>query len=196
MGKRIGVILFDEFETLDVFGPVEILGRFKEAFTLQFVSLEGGFIMSSQGVSVMTERWEDVAPFDILLMPGGAGTRRLVHNEEMLGALKEGAEAAQWVLTVCTGSAVLARTGVLDGRRATSNKRAFEWVMAQRKAVNWVKKARWVKDQKFYTSSGVSAGMDMALAFIADRMGKEEAVRTAKEIEYVWQQEETKDLFC
>ena len=84
--------------------------------------------MSSQGVSVMTERWEVVAPFDILLMPGGAGTRRLVHNEEMLGALKEGAEAAQWVLTVCTGSAVLARTGVFDGRRATSNKRAFEWV--------------------------------------------------------------------
>ena len=195
MKERIGVVLFEAFETLDVFGPVEILGRFKEAYTLQFVSLEGGLIRSSQGVNVMTERWKDVAPFDILLMPGGAGTRRLVDDKEMLGALKVGAEAARWVLTVCTGSAVLARTGLLDGRRATSNKRAFEWVTAQRSAVCWVRKARWVKDEKFYTSSGVSAGIDMALAFIGDRRGKEEAIRTAQEIEYVWQQEEKTDLF-
>jgi len=91
---------------------------------------------------------------------------------------------------------MLAKAGLLDGRKATSNKRSFDWVRASSNDVDWIKEARWVVDGKFYTSSGVSAGMDMALGFVSDIYGKETAERIAFSIEYNWQQDRTKDDFC
>ena len=87
------------------------------------------------------------------------------------------------------------KTGLLDERRATSNKRAFEWVQSVNTNVEWIQTARWVVDGKFYTSSGVSAGMDMALGFVADIVDTETAEEIAYAIEYVWNSDKDNDRF-
>src|SRR6185295_16465540 len=88
------------------------------------------------------------------------------------------------VTSVCTGAALLARAGILDGRRATTNKFAFQWVVEQGPRVEWVREARWVEDGKFATSSGVSAGIDMALRVIERTASPEVADRIATAMEY------------
>jgi transcriptional regulator GlxA family with amidase domain len=98
-------------------------------------------------------------------------------------------------LTVCTGAALLARTGLLDGRIATSNKIAFNWVMLNGKNVLWNERARWTVDDKYFTSSGVTAGMDMTLGFLEQRHGIDLALRVANEIEYCWIQDKDNDSF-
>ncbi|EBQ6150921.1 DJ-1/PfpI family protein [Salmonella enterica subsp. enterica serovar Enteritidis] len=188
------IVLFDDFETLDVFGPAEIFGR-SPHYTLNYCSLSGGVITSSQGAQIITTVFEPEKTA-LMLVPGGQGTRRLVSDEGMLAALRTAAQHAQWCLSVCTGSALLAAAGVLDGRQATSNKRAWQWVTSLSAQVNWVKKARWCADGRFYTSSGVSAGTDMALAFIADRHGEATAEEIAQHIEYRWHNDAGDDPFA
>lgn len=124
------IVLFDDFETLDVFGPAEIFGR-SPHYTLNYCSLSGGVITSSQGAQIITTVFEPEKTA-LMLVPGGQGTRRLVSDEGMLAALRTAAQHAQWCLSVCTGSALLAAAGVLDGRQATSNKRAWQWVTSVR----------------------------------------------------------------
>jgi transcriptional regulator GlxA family with amidase domain len=100
------------------------------------------------------------------------------------------------VATVCTGSLLLARTGLLDGRKATSNKRAFQQVKTYAPKVEWIAKARWVEDGKYFTSSGISAGMDMALALIARLCGRETSLRIASRAEYDWHEDSSWDPFA
>ena len=183
---KFNVILFDKFETLDAFGPVEVVGRLTDVYSLAYYSLNGGIVVSSQRVPIITQSFAEMDPTGILLIPGGMGTRKLVDDGNFIERLKELAEMVAYVLTVCTGSALLAKTTLLDGRCATSNKRAFEWACSNGIEVNWVKKARWVKDGKYYTSSGVSAGIDMTLGFIRDLHGMGTAQAIAKGIEYIW----------
>jgi len=193
---NVGVLLFDNFETLDVFGPVEILGRLKDLYSIRFYSLSGGLIRNSHGISIVTEKLEpEHSNSEIIIIPGGAGTRLGVNNQLLIDTIRKISVSSNYVLTICTGSALLARTGLLDGRKATSNKRAFDWVMTNGKDVNWIKHARWIVDGKYYTSSGVSAGMDMALGFLADRHGLEFARKVAFEIEYNWTEESEDDNF-
>ena len=118
-----------------------------------------------------------------------------VHNKALLNKIKGLSERSSYVLSVCTGSALLAKAGLLEGRKATSNKRAFSWVASQSTEVKWDKKARWSIDGKFYTSSGVSAGMDMTLGFLADQHGIEFARKVAREIEYNWVEDKDNDTF-
>ncbi len=191
------VLLFEDFETLDVFGPVEILGRLKEYYEIRFYSLMGGLVKNTHGVAIATEALTNAQDHpDIFLIPGGYGTRKQVSNTLLIDAISKIATRSKYVFTVCTGTALLARTGLLDGKKATSNKRAFDWVTSQGLNVNWVKKARWVVDGKFYTSSGVSAGMDMTLGFLSDLHGIEFAQQSAFQIEYNWQQNKEEDNFC
>ena len=193
---NVGVLLFDNFETLDVFGPVEILGRLKDLYSIRFYSLSGGLIRNSHGISIVTEKLEpEHSNSEIIIIPGGAGTRLGVNNQLLIDTIRKISVSSNYVLTICTGSALLAKTGLLDGRKATSNKRAFDWVLTNGKDVNWIKHARWVVDGKYYTSSGVSAGMDMALGFLADRHGLEFARKVAFEIEYNWTEESEDDNF-
>lgn len=100
------------------------------------------------------------------------------------------------VLTVCTGSALLAKTGQLDNHKATSNKSAFDWVSGLNSNVNWIRKARWVVDEKIYTSSGITAGIDMALAFISDKISTNVAEQVSKTLEYIWNSNNEEDLFA
>lgn len=192
---NVTIFLFDDFETLDAFGPIEILGKI-DTYKLKYYSLNGGIIMSTQGTSIITEKVETATKGGILVIPGGKGTRTLVNDSQLLQALKEAAELSNYCLSVCTGSALLAKTGLLDNKKATSNKKAFDWVASVNSSVNWIRSARWVVDGKYYTSSGVSAGIDMALGFIKDRFGEQEAKDIANHIEYIWNEDCSKDVFA
>lgn len=191
----VNILLFPDFETLDAFGPVEVLGCIEE-YKLHYISVPSGMITSRQGIKVLTEDIIDTDPYGILLIPGGQGTRSLVNNNEFIEKLSDIAMKSKYCLTVCTGSALLAKTGLLNSRKATSNKKAFEWVKSINTNVLWTEKARWVVDQKYYTSSGVSAGIDMALGFVAETSGINKAQKIAEHIEYIWNPDPNNDPFA
>ena len=190
------IVLFDDFETLDAFGPAEIIGKLPEDYRLRYCSLHGGMVSSVQQIRVETIPFSEIDKNGILLIPGGMGTRSLVNDAPFIRAIRTIAEQAAYVLTVCTGSALLAKTELLNGRSATSNKIAFDWAVSVNSAVNWIKQARWVVDENFYTSSGVSAGMDMTLGFIRDIQGQEIAQKIADRIEYIWNSDQNVDPFA
>ena len=196
MPVRFAVILFEKFETLDVFGPVEILGMLPEKYDIEFYSAKGGLVRSTQNVRVETLPASAIKDDYLLFVPGGMGTRTLVDDRAFIDTLAALAQGAKLVLTVCTGSALIAKTGILKGLKATTNKRAFAWASSNDRDVQWQKKARWVRDGKFYTSSGVSAGMDMALGFIAETEGRPVAEEIARGIEYVWNDDRDNDPFA
>ena len=188
-------LIFDDYEALDLMGPVEFLARVPE-LNLNFVSFDGGAKRSKQGFFIKTKKLNKMPKKSVLLLPGGQGTRVLVNDNEFISRLKECVLASKFCLSVCTGSALIARTGELDGLKATSNKRSLEWVKSCGEAVKWQECARWVRAGKFYTASGVAAGMDMALGFISDHFGKELAQKIANETEYNWQKSSKIDKFA
>lgn len=192
---HFNVLLFNDFETLDAFGPAEVIGKLPKRYTLEYYSIGGGVVTSSQNVRVDTLPLESVNNDSVLLIPGGMGTRRLVDDVGFIEDIRVAAQNAKYVLTVCTGSALLAKTGLLKNHQATSNKMAFDWVVSIDNNVNWIRKARWTNDGKFYTSSGVSAGIDMTLGFISDIDGFQLAENTAKYIEYIWNKDKDNDPF-
>ncbi len=193
---NVAVLLFDDFETLDVFGPVEIFGRLKQHYQVYFYSVIGGLVDNNHGVSILTKNLDEIIDgTDIFLVPGGYGTRQEVENILLIEKITKISNSSKYVLSVCTGSALLAKAGLLNDRKATSNKKAFDWVITQGEKVHWIKKARWVKDEKFYTSAGVSAGMDMTLGFLNDLHGIEFARSVAFEIEYDWIEDREDDHF-
>ena len=194
--QHIHVLLFDGFTTLDALGPTEVLSKLEAQFGISYHSRDGGLVTSSTGARVDTRPVESVLAQDILLVPGGFGTRGLVEDAAFLDLLRELVEKAGTVLSVCTGSALLARAGVLDGWEATSNKLAWDWVVSQGPRVRWIRKARWVVDGKFWTSSGITAGIDLALGFVADRIRPEVARKVAGALEHVWNEDGTEDPFC
>jgi len=197
--KNIGFVLFEGFELLDVFGPAEAYGirDVEGAFRLVMVAQQAGLIASAQGPSAVADfGFADCPHLDIILVPGGIGTRREVDNPALISWLRTRAADAELVTSVCTGAALLARAGILDGRRATSNKRSLDWVISQGPNVKWVLEARWVEDGKFATSSGVSAGIDMALAIIARICSKEVAEKVAISMEYEWHRDAAWDPFA
>lgn len=194
--KTIAIVLFPRFETLDVFGPVEMWGRLDD-YEIVTVSEHGGTIASAQGIDTVTDYSFDNAPqFDILMIPGGMGTRTEVNNPVMLEFLHKQDEGTEYTTSVCTGAALLAKAGLLDGRKATSNKMAWSFVTSQDGDVLWQPSARWVEDGKFLTSSGISAGIDMALALIEDLEGREKAENVAKVAEYIWNDDPADDPFA
>jgi len=195
--REVITILFESFETLDVFGPIEILGRLKDHFSVSFFSREGGIVTSSQGVPVVTKPISGVNSANyILLIPGGIGCRDLVKDQLFINDLKMLAKEAEYILTVCTGSILFSKTGLLNGKKATSNKRVFFWTSSESPEVVWIKKARWIKDGNIYTSSGVSAGMDMTLGFVAELLGYDTAKQQSVEIEYDWKEDSSWDPFA
>ena len=204
--RRVAVVLFDGFTALDAYGPIQAFGacrrtepdgnqqRFYQIFTL---GERAGPVGSGEGpASEVDHAFTDAPPWDILVVPGGFGTRPLVKNESFLKRLALACERSAITTTVCTGSALLARTGLLDGRPATSNKIAWDWVVEQGPRVRWQRRARWVDDGNVLTSSGQSAGIDMALSLIARLNGRDMAVAAARNMEYVWNEDASNDPFA
>lgn len=198
MAKRqVGVVLFDRFELLDVFGPLELYGALADRFELCLTGPRAGTVTSAQGPQVVAScAYEDAAVPAIVMVPGGIGTRTLVADDRFLAWLRSWATGAEIVSSVCTGSGVLAAAGLLDGYRATTNKRAFAWPVAQGPRTTWVEQARWVEDRNRWTSSGVAAGMDMTLALIARLHGEGLAGEVADRVEYEWHRAADWDPFA
>jgi putative intracellular protease/amidase len=194
--RTLGVILYPGFELLDVFGPAEMFGNVGPELVILMLAEAAGPVASAQGPKVLAEAgFDDCPQLDLILLPGGIGTIQQLQNERMLDFLRKRTADAEITTSVCSGSAILAKAGVLDGRRATSNKQFFALASAQSEQVDWVEQARWVDDQSFVTSSGVSAGMDMALAVIERLYGSERAEMIANLTEYEWQRDPSRDPF-
>jgi transcriptional regulator GlxA family with amidase domain len=195
--RTLGIVLYPRFELLDVYGPVEMFGNVGSKLKVVMVAQAAGPVPSAQGPKVVADYGFDNCPdLDLILVPGGIGTVQQLGNVRALDWLRQRAGRAEIVMSVCTGSALLARAGLLDGRRATSNKQHFGFAVAQGPKVNWVKEARWVDDGDRVTSSGVTAGIDMALHVIARLYGEATAQRLADGTEYRWHRGPTPDPFA
>jgi putative intracellular protease/amidase len=204
--RRVAVVLFNGFTVLDVYGPVQAFascrvqqpdGTRQPLFELFSMAEQAGVVKPGEGPPSYAEYSFVEAPaYDLLLIPGGFGTRAAVHNEAFLKHLAEASQRAMITTTVCTGSALLARTGILDGRPATSNKLAWDWVVQQGPRVRWMRQARWVDDGTIVTSSGVSAGIDMALGLIARLHGRDVPWALARNMEYVGPADAADDPFA
>lgn len=195
--KVLGMILFDGFELLDVFGPLEMFGMLKDRVEIVMIAQKVGPVKSGAGPAAVADvGFADAPKLDIVMIPGGMGTRREVDNPVFMAAIKDIAQATPQVATICTGSGLLARTGLIDGVKATSNKMAWTWATGQGAKVVWVPKARWVEDGKYISSSGISAGTDMALALIAKLYSKDMAHWVAHRAEYRWNEDATDDPFA
>ncbi|KAI2463058.1 class I glutamine amidotransferase-like protein [Annulohypoxylon bovei var. microspora] len=206
---RFAVALFPGFQALDVFGPLDILNMLSKqtssplsldilSATLDPVWTRTAATGHGTGQAVVPTRTyaDGLGDVEVLLVPGGAGTRDPENVREVARFVRAAYPRLRYLLTVCTGSAVVAGTGVLDGRRATSNKRAWDWATAQGPRVNWVRRARWVEDGNVWTSSGISAGIDMMYAFVADRFGEDVARGLADAAEYVRNTDPDNDPFA
>ena len=159
-----------------------------------FVGKEKGLVATGSngaGPAVVAEHGiNDDFDFDILLVPGGGGTRALVDDTAFVNLLSAACEKADVVASVCTGAALLARTNILDGKAATSNKTAGNWMLTQGESVDWDPTPRWVDlvdkntGKGIITSAGVSAGIDMTLALVANLDGEQVAENAAVFIEH------------
>jgi putative intracellular protease/amidase len=194
--RTLGAVLYDKFELLDLYGPLEMFGSIGPDLTIVTVAEQAGPVASTQGPKTVAEHsYADAPKLDLILLPGGFGTFPQLESPAMLDFLRKRAPQAEVTMSVCSGSALLAKAGLLDGRRATSNKQYFDLAVRQSDKVDWVAEARWVEDGPFATSSGVSAGTDMALAIIAKLYGRALAQQIADATEYEWQTDSTRDPF-
>ncbi|KAJ0396121.1 hypothetical protein P43SY_008086 [Pythium insidiosum] len=187
----VGVLLYDNVMLLDLVGPstyLELLSLIGIKVRFLTISYKTGHVQQSHLVPlVATTHYKDApTKLDILVIPGAADTTQVEANEEFIAYVREAAANATFVLSVCTGATLLAAAGVLDGRRATTNKVDFRRVASTYPNVQWAPRARWVVDEhKWWTSSGVAAGLDMGHAFIAERYGRDVANAMARLIEIV-----------
>ncbi|KAK2612054.1 hypothetical protein QQS21_001903 [Conoideocrella luteorostrata] len=202
-----GVLLFPGFQALDAFGPLDALNFLSRrtrincsviAPTLDPVSTIDPAAPQTIGQHVVPTHSLSHLPEDleVLLVPGGRGTRQIQPTECIVECLRQTYPRLRYLLTVCTGSSLAARAGILDGKKATSNALEFEWVMDCGKKVDWIPSARWVTDGNIWTSSGVSAGIDMMYAFIAKVYGPKVAEDIARQSEYVRNLDPTNDPFA
>ncbi len=195
--KTLAALVFPGFETLDYFGPIEMLGGYGQETQLFTVARTLDPVASVHGQRILPDRAiAETDRYDLLLIPGGDSALEAAKDPALMDWIRTVSANAERVMAVCTGTVLLGMTGVLDGRRATTNKMDFIATVPLAPNVDWVKEARWVVDGKFYTSSGVSAGMDMALAVMADLFGMEMADRIARGSEYEWHKEAGRDPFA
>jgi len=199
----IGVVLYDGAEPLDVFGPLEIwMNAGPDNVRVHLIAeTRGPVTMTTTGYPkqlapqvIAQYSFEDYPDLDVLMVPGGVGTLVEVENPEMIKFLQKATADVAVASSVCTGSGLLARAGLLNGVDATGNKAFFDYLVAQGDA-NWIPEARWVESGRFFTSSGVSAGIDMSLAVIARFFGQVSARMIAASTEYVWNEDPTLDPF-
>ena len=196
--KTLAALVFPGFQTLDLFGPLEILGDHDPGeVDIKIVAETSEPVPSYHGFRVTVDKTlDDGSDYDLLLIPGGDAAPLDPRNEAINDWIIETSARAEYVMAVCTGTVLLATTGLLDGRRATTNKRDFTATVHHGPGVEWVPQARWVEDGKFFTSSGVSAGIDMSLAVMAKLYGEATAEDIAVGTEYDWHRDASWDPFA
>ena len=195
--RDMAALVFPGFQTLDYFGPIEILGGFRDQIWVTTVAKTLEPVTRRHGQRVMPDRMiSEKTDYDLLFIPGGDAAIEMIDDPEITQWIKDVSKSAERVMAVCTGTVLLGATGLLDGRRATTNKLDFNETVPLAPKVDWVKRARWVEDGKYFTSSGVSAGIDMALAAAASLFGLEAAEEMAEGCEYKWNRDANEDPFA
>ena len=195
--KTLGVLVFPGFQTLDLFGPLEMLGDLDGRIEITIVAESFEPVPSVHGQRLLADKTvSDGTNYDLLFIPGGNSALEVAKNRVVTDWIIATARQAELVMTVCTGSVLLATTGLLDGHKATTNKQDFKTTVSLGPKVEWMRQARWVEDGKYFTSSGVSAGMDMVLAAIAHLFGKQVAEDVALGTEYDWHDDASWDPFA
>jgi transcriptional regulator GlxA family with amidase domain len=193
--KRIGIVLFDEIEVLDFCGPFEVFCAVRlneekrreepSPFEVILVAEKSGPVVTHGGMQVVPDHGFDTCPpLDILVVPGGWGTRRELKNPVMLDWLRRRAAEVETLTSVCTGSMLLGFAGLLDGRRATTHWKSLDWMRASFPTVTVDYDQHVVEDGRVLTSAGISAGIDMALKVVTRYCGEPVARATAKHMEY------------
>ena len=193
--KRVGIVLFNAIEVLDFCGPFEVFSAtrlneekrreepsplevFLVAETLSYVTTTGGMKVIPQ------YSFENCPRLDILVVPGGWGTRKELNNIIFLEWLRSRAAEVETLTSVCTGSMLLGFAGLLDGLHATTHWRSLDWMQDSFPAVFVEYEQHVVEDGRVFTSAGISAGIDMALKVVARYYGKDIARATAVHMEY------------
>jgi len=193
--KRVGILIFPNVEVLDFCGPFEVFSvtrlneerRREESspFEVLLIAESTEPVVATGGLRVLPDATlETCPPLDILVVPGGWGTRREIENAHVLTWIAARAKEVETLTSVCTGSMLLGRTGVLDGRRATTHWRSLDWMRQSFPAVTVEDKLHVVDDGDLLTSAGISAGIDMALLVVARYCGEAVGRATARHMEY------------
>ena len=194
--STVGILIFDDVEVLDFCGPFEVLasarsigsegddGRLYRVLTIaerpETVRCRGDLLVQPHHTIV------DHPPLNILVVPGGRGTRRERQNRTLLDWIAAQDTQTSLTTSVCTGSFLLAAAGLLDGRRATTHWASIDWLREHHPAVDVRADERVVDEGHLVTSAGVSAGIDMALHLLERLHGRDVAEETARGMEYDW----------
>jgi transcriptional regulator GlxA family with amidase domain len=194
--RNVGVLIFDDVEVLDFCGPFEVfsvtrkLGTTDDAealFNVYTVAEKGDLTITRGGMQVKPHyTFHDHPKFDLLVVPGGFGTRRERENPTTLRWIQQQMASNELTTSVCTGAFLLAALGVLDGKEATTHWASIEWMRANHPAVFTRDDQRVIDTGTIITSAGISAGIDMALYVVARLHGIDVARQTARYMEYHW----------
>lgn len=198
--RTVGILLFDDVEVLDAFGPYEVFNVARtgnpDAGQEQLFSVvtiaESSAPVSARGNLVIQPHHtiEDHPPLDILVVPGGFGTRAAIQNTTLLDWLRDVTERTALRTSVCTGAFLYAEIGLLDGRSATTHWGSIDWLRETYPKIEVLEDVRFVDQDTVITSAGISAGIDMALHVVARLHGIDTARTTARYMEYEWRPKE------
>ncbi len=186
---RIGILIFDDAEELDFVGPWEVFKMARESkpdeFELLLVAERDAPVRCRGGMRVIPDvTTADCPKLDVLLVPGGQGTRVEVENAALLAWIAKIAETCQWVTSVCTGAMLLTAAGPARGKRVTTHWAFAETLRSRKEASEVLADARYVQDGNVVTAAGVSAGIDMALWLIGQWQTPEFARQVQRYMEY------------
>ena len=190
--KNVAILIFDEVEVLDFCGPFEVFsvaGRRSglDPFNVYTVAQTSGPVVARNNLSVNpAHTLADCPRPDVLLIPGGYGTRREMHNEVLTDWIRQRAEEVELLLSVCTGALLLAKAGLLEGLSATTHHGAFDLLREVAPNTSVLESERVVDNGKIILSAGISAGIDMSLYAVGRLLGEEQAEETARYMEYDW----------
>jgi transcriptional regulator GlxA family with amidase domain len=193
--KRVGILIFPDVEVLDFCGPFEVfsVSRLNESkrreehspFEVLLIAESSEAISTTGGMRVLPDRTlRNCPPLDILLVPGGWGTRREMSNPRLLTWIKKRAQQVELLASVCTGALILGSTGLLDGHTATTHWKSLDLMSQRFPRVKIDRRRQVVVDGKIITSAGISAGIDLALQIVERYFGKRIAHATARHMEY------------
>lgn len=185
MTRRLAVVIFPGFQLLDASGPIaafEIASRFHaDGYDMRLLAPQAGLVRSTSGVSFQAEALSD-GPWDTILVAGGDATRAMDAFADVVGWLKRVAPATRRITSVCTGAYFLAEAGLLDGRRATTHWGRTDHFARRYPQVRLDADRIFIRDGNVWTSAGITAGIDLALALIEEDLGCEIARRVAQQL--------------
>lgn len=192
---NLAILIFTDVELLDFCGPYEVFSvanRFvsETPFNVFTIVENAGPVVSHNGLSVNSHyRLADCPKPDILLVPGGRGTRAQLTNSTLVGWIKTVAKNAELVLSVCTGSLLLAKAGLLDGLETTTHHGSLDLLRELAPTASVHSDRRFIDNGRVICSAGISAGIDMSLYIVAKLHGADVAAKTARQMEYNWRPE-------